>query len=526
MIANGSKEKQGTSAATKTKRQRRRTGLLASSTKKRVRGRRGGRAPLVWHGCYDEGWTGIIVPGAFRHPAKFSKMLVERILDYLASEELIQPGCAIGDPFGGVGLGGIVASYRGYAWFGQELEPEFTKLGNENIEKHRTKLERLGVPAPVLVQGDSRQFAERINAILTSPPYIACGHHSDAMEGGNRNGRGQTRAIVTSPAYSNSLDTGGKEKQHPDGFARSNDWSGYGKTDGQIARLNPGDVDAVVTSSPFCTDQPCANQSKLTRKVGISGRAKRDTGMVTEGNIGRLAIVTSPPYETIAAGAGGLNSRPAKKDGQQSGRKASSASQSADQRYGQTDGQIARAAKGPVDALLTSPPYEDSINSKSHGIDFSKAKRDYPGRINHSDRNAKHAARADEMIYGDTEGQIGKLKKQTYWEAMAQVYASCYRTLRPGGVMVVVVKDFVKRGKRMTLCDDTMRLLLWLGFEEYRRIRAMLVKQTAVADLFEGERTEKVEKKSFFRRVHEKRLAPDDPRRIDWEEVLIVRKPE
>jgi hypothetical protein len=108
---------------------------------------------------------------------------------------------------------------------------------------------------------------------------------------------------------------------------------------------------------------------------------------------------------------------------------------------------------------------------------------------------------------------------------MAKVYHSCLLALKPGGVMAIVVKDFVKDKKRMPLCDDTMRLLVWLGFEEVERIHAMLTEEQIHEDMFEGTTTKRKEKKSFFRRLHESKLAPDDPRRIDYEEVLIVRKP-
>jgi hypothetical protein len=39
--------------------------------------------PKVWHGCYDDSWRNVIPAGAFEHSAKFSKRLVERILDYM-----------------------------------------------------------------------------------------------------------------------------------------------------------------------------------------------------------------------------------------------------------------------------------------------------------------------------------------------------------------------------------------------------------------------------------------------------------
>lgn len=566
--------------------------------------------PKKWTGCYDGYWKGFITDESFAHPAKFSKGLIERILDYLAERKWIRLGEAIGDPFGGVATGGLIAAYRGYRWIGMELEPKFVQLGHGNIKKHATKFKALGVPVPVLIGGDSREFNVVVDAFLSSPPYVSGGHHTDVMNAPNTNGRGQKmkcHAIVSSPPYAGSLDDGGPEKAHPDGYKRTNNWTGYGKEPGQIGTLKEGELNAVVSSPPFLGarggttgssggitrdgyegKQPSRpshkNIGKRTHGSALQERADENIENLSEGNV--AAIVSSPPYEQIHAGAGGLNHLPARA-GQQGGRK-KGASQSADQTYGDTPGQIAHAAKGPVDAILSSPPYADSINSKHCGIDFEKVKKDYPGRVEHPDRVAKRMSMAENMVYGDSPGQIGALKAvvasppwmknveggrkaskfkgdavlkakrgngasdeavlaqaardeektlgdsagqigreagETYWQAVAKVYHACFLSLKPGGIIALVVKDFVKDGKRMRLCDDTMRLLVWLGYEEVERIHAMLTESQIHDDLFEGEVVKKTERKSFFRRLHESKLAADDPRRIDFEEVLIARKP-
>lgn len=619
--------------------------------------------PKQWFGCYQDSWKGHITAASYQHPAKFAKGLVERILDYMAEQGWIAKGDAIGDPFGGVRTGGIVAAYRGYQWIGVELEQKFVDLGEGNFELHRDRWKRLGVPMPICVQGDSRQFHFIVNAILSSPPYVSGGHHTDAMEGGNRNGRGQTRkeseyycpehkynppensgfdfcprceapeaftdAVVGSPPYGGSLDDGGPEKAHPDGFKRSNNWTGYGKSDGQIATLKSGDVeqilglelqpfqkqiiDAVVGSPPFlgCRSDTTSSGGGIAKKgyegkeparpshkklgersYKAGGDKDRDPANIESLMPGTMAaVVSSPPYETIHAGAGGLNHLPARKDGQQAGRNRGASQEAMEHShagYGDTPGQIANTKKAPIGAILSSPPYMDSVNSESHGIDFSKAKKDYPGRVETPERVAQHLKGAEGMKYGDTPGQIGKLKAvvssppweknveggkragkfkgdavlkskrgkgasdaavraqalrdeqktigtsegqigqekgETYWQAVAKVYHSCLLALKPGGVIALVIKDFCKDKRRMPLCDDTARLLTWLGFEEIERVHAMLTEEQIYHDLFEGEVSKKKERKSFFRRNYEKNMAPGDPRRIDFEEVLFFRKP-
>src|SRR6266404_7568637 len=96
-----------------------------------------------WEGCYDDSWKGVIVADAFRHPAKFSKALVEHIIDYMVEKDWLHEGEIIGDPFGGVGLGGIIAAYRGFQWYGLELEPPFVILACNNFRLHYDRWARL-----------------------------------------------------------------------------------------------------------------------------------------------------------------------------------------------------------------------------------------------------------------------------------------------------------------------------------------------------------------------------------------------
>jgi len=35
----------------------------------------------TWHGCYNDGWNGLIVPEAFAHPAKYARGLIQRIIE-------------------------------------------------------------------------------------------------------------------------------------------------------------------------------------------------------------------------------------------------------------------------------------------------------------------------------------------------------------------------------------------------------------------------------------------------------------
>jgi hypothetical protein len=237
------------------------------------------------------------------------------------------------------------------------------------------------------------------------------------------------------------------------------------------------------------------------------------------------AVVTSPPYADTpvadlprgkAGGAsGGIGTQ------YRLGNRGTNARKKADgtltESYGTAPGQLGNLPAGDADAVLTSPPYAECLRVHGDGIDWEKTCAAHRGS-----RSAGRGAVADG--YGHAEGQLGAAPAETYWSEVAKVWQQTWLLLRPGGVLCAVLKDHVKRGARVPLCDQTLRLLLSLGFEPVERIRCLLVRETAEASLFGGECVRQKSRKSFFRRIHERRYPPGDPRRIDWEEIVVVRK--
>lgn len=333
-----------------------------------------------WHGCYDGNWRGLIVPKAYAHPAKFAPGLVARILDHGLEMEWWNPGDLLGDPFAGIGCGGIMCAFRGLRWVGVEMEEKFVDLAHRNFALHTHKWRGVGLPLPLIVQGDSREFA----------------------------------GIV-------------------------------------------GGLSAAVTSPPFASVEPCQDR---TFRI----------------NDGRKA----PPQG---------------QDG-----------------YGSSPGQIGNMPAGTVDAVVTSPPWGGEYGNAEGGNQICKGRVGKPGDL---------TAGKTVLGGGHAPGQIGNSAGTTYWQAVAEVYAQCALALKPGGIMAVVIKDYVKKGNRVPLCDQTLELLTRLGFEPVERIRAWLVEERRTSGLF-GEIVRRKERKSFFRRLAEKKGSP----RIDWEEVLVVRNQE
>jgi hypothetical protein len=512
---------------------------------------------VVWDGCYSLSWQGLIVGEAFAHPAKYAHGLIRRIIEHGLERGWWTVGSYIGDPFGGVALGGIVAGYYGLNWVGVELESAatggspFVELGNRNIDLHRAKWKALGYDVNVqLVQGDSREFAtilrrlamidrleqakgspEQISAAITSPPY--------AESIGNENGIDYSKA------------KGPKDGLKPS-VARDSIGGPYGSTEGNIGNCRLGSLEGVL---------PCHNTTQIT----TDGAAAAKSGEALDGSpsdgkpsneMGTPVVIVEQRTSsssttsknqpkrvgngTIASTTSKLSVADAISDSTLLAVGTSelvlSAANSLSPDKGPhlharpTVGMSARGNSnlrtGQVDACVTSPPWENNSEGVMRADKFNNPEA-YAEQMMHAGHGCSYEAairkmekQKDAAHYGQSDGQIGNSTGQTYWEACAQVYQQVYQSLRPGGVMAVVVKDYVAKGKRVPLCDDTLKLLVSIGFEPIERVHAMLVKETVENTLFDGPVTRRRQKKSFFRRLAERRGSP----RIDFEEVLVVRK--
>ena len=468
------------------------------------------------YGLYDGSWKGVIVDEAFAHPAKFSRKLIGWIIDHGLRKGYWKPGDLLGDPFGGVGLGGIVAASKGLRWIGVELESKttggspFVELAKQNFELHRRTWEQFGDPYPEIVQGDSREFARIV---------------------------GEVAGVVTSPPYAATITIASGVQRQEDGWQASRDLSAgkskdYGTSPGQIGSLKAGTLDAAITSPPYAEsikgdhrETETAEESRAKRNTpgGPLGKSARFGGYgATEGNIGNLkegaldAVVTSPPYSGMSPekGSGGVDIQKQWNTYRNSGGGQTLAQFIATQEkhsrgYGAADGQIGNLKEGKLDGGVTSPPYSDTRESGS-----DTAARDG------LDRCGLRRGGTTRFEYGQSDGQIGNTSNQTYWQAMRQVYKQVYLALKPGAVFCAVLKDYVKSKQRVPLCDDTCTLLTSVGFHVFERTRAWVVQETREPSLFGGEVVKSKSRKSFFRRLAESKGSPP----IDWEEVIWCRK--
>ena len=319
--------------------------------------------------------------------------------------------------------------------------------------------------------------------------------------------------MVGSPPYAESIGNenhidyskgktpgGGKKGSH----ARDAIGGSYGGTDGQLGSLREGDVDAVLGSPPYAeggghksgkADRDIEHGKGVYTPCDNYGETSGQLGAMKEGDVD--SVVSSPPYEGID-----INDKRRVRDGYGGGHSANEK-----RNYGETSGQLGAMKEGDVDSVVSSPPYEEGL-----GHDSGHPRLD---KVEDARRETNGSARRS----GYMAGEMGA--GETFWLAARTILEQVHQLLRPNGVTAWIVKDYVKAGKRVPFCDNWARLCEAVGFEVIQRARCHLVKEETHAGLF-GDVTKKTERKSFFRRLHERKPGAV---RIDWEEVVFARKP-
>ncbi len=364
------------------------------------------------------------------------------------------------------------------------------KLGNENIALHDKEWDAEH-PRPVLVQGESRDFAHIVSGALdgtvSSPPYA-----DKTVGGGDR--------IAWDKAK-------GEEGTGKRTHGRGAIGDGYGSTPGNLGNLREGTLDGAVSSPPYAAIAPGqGGLNTLPPREGHddqTGRAAGPSQRIT-------GIVSSPPYAESLQNPGGGRLEDGFGAGRSTpGKPCGPHSQLAQTAYGSTPGQLGELPAGTLDGIAASPPFEAGLG---HG-EKETERKEYFNRV-------AGASGTDYGNYGETRGNIGNDRGETFWSAARVILDQCALAVKPGGVTAWVVKAFVRKGKLVDFPGDWARLLEMCGFEVFLRCRAWVVSQDAQADIFGGE-TRK-QRKSFFRRLAEAKGSPA----IDFEQVIWARRVE
>lgn len=256
-----------------------------------------------------------------------------------------------------------------------------------------------------------------------------------------------------------------------------------------------------------------------------------DSRKLAEVIAGADLVCSSPPYAQALSGS--TNQTESDREHRRSiKRNPDSPGSGYPRYYGNSEGQLASIPEGRFESVISSPPWEGCVASMktNESFDFSKMARNRTekwGRSGSAHDLATQAkldqARLMNRDYGNSSGQIGNSFGPTFWSAARDILIQCHTILKPGGHAIFVCKDFVRKGKRVPFSDQWQALCESVGFRLVCRHRAMLVENYGEQEtIFEGTEQLRTERKSFFRRLAEKKGSPN----IDWEDVICLQKPE
>ncbi len=362
------------------------------------------------------------------HPAKMRPCLARAILQIYGESPVL-------DPMAGIGTTLVEAMLLGMDAVGVEYEQKFVDQANRNI-RHVQKLfpdKKLG--KAVCIKGDARDLSclnnPKVNSIVFSPPYF------DAVKS-------------VSPGHQGPED-GHLERQHR--LAKQKK-SGYGGRD-NIGHLNG--YGTIIFSPPYFNaikrgdEGPYASNERISYPERINRFQGYSANPENIGNIGSYgfgSIVFSPPYCGVMDAkrhVGGISAR--------------DSSLAKTGSYSENESNLGNIRTyGEFGSIIFSPPLGEA--NRGSGI----AKEGYKGKYG---KDEKLKDRCDRPVSKDKNNLSNVRFDKTYLSEMFKVYSECFRALKPGKFMVVVVKDIRRKGLTIPLGADTIKLCQLAGFEVF-----------------------------------------------------------
>jgi len=302
---------------------------------------------------------------------------------------------------------------------------------------------------------------------------------------------------------------------------------GYGNSDGQLGAMKGDGFDAAISSPPFQGSQQVDNRTKPSTAMSNTWEKRfgEITDGVSDGNLANMsngdfqAAISSPPFRQSEGGT------PEPKPGGVIDERLTArhlAGNSAGKAYGDTEGQLANMGEGDFEGLVSSPPFErvegrhssdkfkdpeESARARSEGLRTGQVKGHYASE----EAILRSMQKANEQVYGNTEGNMGNDSGDDFWLAARQIVEQVYLALKPGGHAVWVCKDFVKNKTRVPFSDQWRQLCEAVGFVTLHEHHALLVRNQGKTHTLEGNLKDiSNASKSFFRRLAEKLAAENN----------------
>jgi hypothetical protein len=382
-----------------------------------------------WFNCYRQGWGKSLQPESFAHPAKVSRNLAKRIYEHMREEGWLKPGDTILDPFSGIGGFALDALIMGCHFIGIELERPFvdmasgcecTGVSKADWVRFYGRLDRMRYSGERYIC--PRCIAEAKGILPESTPQVALFEHANESLSYRRN----SGKIPETKAhhYVGNLEAWAKLGLPGTAVILQGDsrqlltWNfAGGKVENCIGSppfTGTSHSDWHLHSSPerlskMFKGYKCSGGGMTEDQFRLHYDARQDGYGSSPANLGNMkeggfeAAVGSPPFFDTHKG------NPA--EGQKGvwGLDAM-ARQKRDYASCDSPGQLASMREGDITAAIASPPYAQSVNADSHGIDWAKAGPWREGRNRGEDTQHEATLRA-QLNYGASPGNLGAMRE-------------------------------------------------------------------------------------------------------------------
>jgi hypothetical protein len=276
---------------------------------------------------------------------------------------------------------------------------------------------------------------------------------------------------------------------------------------------------AVISSPPYAGDSGKRDRTGHERaerraaekgfKQGLGcfktseayGRDDAQLGAMPDGDFN--AVISSPPFVESLASDDPVKRGGLFKDEKRKNDKTLTAT------YGTSAGQLGAMKEGAA-GLVSSPPFSphgnqpNKVNGGSQGV-----------RASYPDGQRPDAG------YSMNPDNLGNSTGDTFWAASRLILSQCHQILTPGAHAIFVVKDFVRNKRVVPFCEQWAQLCEAVGFRLIHIHRSWLIEQKGVQHRLDGgEDNLSIERKSFFRLLAERKGSP----RIDYETVLCFER--
>jgi DNA modification methylase len=237
---------------------------------------------LLFNGTPGFGRYASLLSHSVGHPAKMNTRLTEFLI-----LELTKPKDVVLDPMSGTGQTGLIAALNNRDAVCVELEEKFHNWQLEAKQKLEIAQTFTTKGSLSCIKGDARKLSELlqiVDAVVTSPPYGRdVVPHTSLRPGDIQEVRGYSEnpenignlsidAIITSPPYSEGIGHKAGEnasREHAARLAMQEKYTNQMVSDGNIASLKYGEVDAVITSPPYEKTVKDHGKSDRANKINI-----------------------------------------------------------------------------------------------------------------------------------------------------------------------------------------------------------------------------------------------------------------